>query len=179
MGVPQGPGDARGLGLLVGEAADGGHGAVRAGRTQLARMGPPAALGQHGVGHGQDLGRRPVVVLQADHAGRGVTVGQAFEEGGVGPVPGVDGLIGITDHAEVEAVAQPGLQQPELGRVDVLELVDEQVPVAPAQAGGELRVLLDGRGAGQEQVVEVDQATLLVVGLVGLVEGGHLRGGQG
>ena len=62
----------------------------------------------------------------------GVALAEALEVAGVGPVPAVDGLVGVAHHAQVGAVAPPGVEQPELERVHVLELVHEQVLEAPA-----------------------------------------------
>ena len=63
----------------------------------------------------------------------------------------------VAHHAEVGPLAAPAPQQPELERVDVLELVDEEVPEPPALRGGELVVGLDQVAAAQpQQVVEVD-----------------------
>ena len=64
--------------------------------------------------------------------------------------------MGVAHHEHVPPVAAPRLEQPELQRVDVLELVDEEVAEAPALGGGEAGVALDGAGARAEQVVEVD-----------------------
>ena len=113
---------------------------------------------EDGVGHGQDLGRRAVVVVEVHDRGRREAVPEAGEVAGVGAVPGVDRLVGVADHAQVGAVAPPRLEQAELEGVDVLELVDEQVPEAPALGGAERAVVLQGVGAQDQQVVEVDQA---------------------
>ena len=59
-----------------------------------------------------------------------------------------------------------------LDRVDVLELVDEQVPEPPPLSGGERPVVLDRLGQPEQQVVEVDQAALALLGLVAAVDVG-------
>jgi hypothetical protein len=60
------------------------------------------------------------------------------EVAGVGAVPGVDGLVRVADDAQVVRSPSQASQQVELERVDVLELVDEEVPEAPVLGGGEL-----------------------------------------
>jgi hypothetical protein len=51
--------------------------------------------------------------------------------------------VGVADHAQVVAVAPPRVEQPELERVHVLELVHEQVLEAPPLRGREGAVGLD------------------------------------
>ena len=92
------------------------------------------------------------------------------EEADVGAVPAEDALVRVADHAEVGPVAPPALQQPELGGVDVLELVDEQMAEAPALPGGELAVGLERVRAQQQQVVEVDEPAPPLLVLVALVD---------
>ncbi len=133
-----------------------------------------APLGQHRCGHGEDLRRRAVVVVESDDAGGGVAAGEAPQQRRVRSVPRVDGLVGIADHTQVETVAHPALEEPELGRVDVLELVDEQVPKAPPLGRGEGGVLLEVVDARDQQVVEVHQPVAPLLLLVAAVESRHL-----
>ena len=63
-----------------------------------------------------------------------------------------------------------------LQRVDVLELVHEQVAEAPADGGGIGRIALQLGDAVREQIVEVDQAALVLELFVGRVVLGHLGG---
>ena len=164
-----------GVGLVVG---DGGEGAVGAVGPQVRLVGTPPPVGQDGVGHRQHLARRAVVVEEAHDPGAPEPVGEAREVAGVGPVPRVDGLVGVADHAEVGAVAEPAGQQLVLRGVDVLELVDEQVPEPPPLGGRELGVGRQRVGAQEEQVVEVDQAPAPLLGPVPLVQVGHGRPGD-
>src|SRR5207253_10107524 len=80
----------------------------------------------------------------------------------------------VADHAQVAPGAEPGPDKTELSRVDVLELVDEKVPVAPARGGGELGVALQGVGQAPQEVVEVEEAPAGLFLLVALVIGGDL-----
>ena len=66
----------------------------------------------------------------------------------------------------------PRLEQVELQRVDVLELVDEEVAVLPVLDRGEVAVVADCAGALDEHVVEVDQRALALDALVALVDRG-------
>ena len=58
---------------------------------------------QHGVGHGQDLRRGPVVLVEGHDLAAGPAPVEAVEVAGVGAVPGVDGLVGVAHHAQVGA----------------------------------------------------------------------------
>ena len=57
---------------------------------------------------------------------------------GRGAGEGVDRLVGVADHAQVVAVAEPGVEQALLQRRDVLVLVDDEVPVAAADLLGDV-----------------------------------------
>ena len=124
----------------------------------------------------EDLRRRAVAALELDDLGRGPVAVDVEQEAGVGAVPPVDRLLRVAHGGDVVAVAPPRLEQPELQRVHVLELVDEQVAEAPALGGGEAVVLLEGAGAQREQVVEVDEPAALLARLVGGVDLGDQLG---
>ncbi len=146
-------------------------------------MGDQAAGGQYRGRGSQDLWRRAVVVSQVQHRHPGEAVRrecllEAVEVAGVGSVPAVDGLVGVADDEQVVAVAQPPPQQPVLQRVDVLELVDEQVPEAPALGGSGLRVSLHDPQGEAEQVVEVDHPGLGLGLGIAVEQVRHLVAGQ-
>ena len=135
--------------------------AVIVGSGTVGQSGPqgllaPGPAGQDGVGHGQHLRGRPVVLLQPDEPGAGKVTAEVDEKAGVGAGEAVDGLVVVAHDAEVAPVAQPEADEPELGRVHVLELVDEEVPVAPADDGGELRIVFESIGQPPQEIVEVD-----------------------
>ena len=174
-GEPDGAGDRDGLGAVVGVAAARAAAApaARVACTSRARL--PAAA-EHGGGAVEDLGRRPVAAVELDHLGRRPPAVDVEEEAGVGAVPPVDRLLRVADRGHVVAVAAPRLEQAELERVHVLELVDEEVAEPPALRGRERLVLLEGPGDEGEQVVEVDQAAAALAVLVGGVDlGDHAR----
>ncbi len=131
-----------------------------------------------------------MVVVETDHFGIWPSMGEVGQETRVGAVPTVDGLVGVAHHEQVLVVSEQGQQQPALERVDVLELVDEDVLPAPPLGGGEATVGLERVGVAHQQVVEVDQPPppLLVFvpgeqGADGLAVSWQLppglRGGQG
>ena len=97
---------------------------------------------------------------------------------GVGAVPAVDGLVWVTYHAQVVAATQPGVEQCELQWVDILELIDVEVPEAPPLGVAEPLVGLEGPSALVQQVVEVDLVPLLLLGLVFVEDSGHHREGE-
>ena len=158
---------------------------VTTGSGPLARVGDElgavasgVAVGQHRVGRGEDLRGRAEVVGQRDDFGAGEVLGEVGQQRRVGAVPAVDRLVRVADDAQVDAVAQPALQQAVLHRVDVLELVDEQVAEAPARRGGELRVVVQRCAGHPQQVVEVDEAAALLLVLVALEQRGERVGGD-
>ena len=123
-------GDAGRLGLRVGE----GDGPGRGPSGRLA-TGPPSPLPVSTAwprptiwGVERWLRRRCTTVAP------GWWAVKSLEPAAVGAVPPVDGLVGVADHAQVGPAAAPGLEQGLLERVDVLELVDEQVAEPPATA---------------------------------------------
>ncbi len=97
----------------------------------------------------------------------GTSSGRRCSKRGVRPVPPVDGLVGVAHHAQIVSVAADGPDQTELGGVDVLELVDRQVPVPPTGPFGEGLVGLERVGGQTEQVVEIDGAPPTEGALVG------------
>ena len=131
------------------------------------------------VGQADHLGRGPVVALELDHLGVAVAVGEAQQVLGVGAGEGVDGLVRVADHAHLGPATEPGVEQPLLQRVDVLVLVDDEVPVLGADLAGDVPVLLDGVGGDQQQVLEVQRPVAGLGLLVALVDRGHRSGVEG
>ena len=74
------------------------------------------------------------------------------------PGEGVDRLLGIADDAQAVSPAHPGLEQPVLQRVDVLELVDHEVAVTRVDLVRDEAVLLDQPRHQQQQILEIDHA---------------------
>ena len=103
-------------------------------------------------------------------------LGQSIEQRRIGAVEAVDGLVGVAHHEEVGLVGEEGRQQAELGRVDVLHLVDEEVAGPPADGVGEGGVAGQRIGAGDDQIVEVEQPAPGPLGLVAGEDVGHLPG---
>ena len=155
-GESHGPGDGDGLGAVVGVAGEVGRWTRGPRGHHVA--GGLARPAQHDGGAVEDLGRRAVAAVELDHLGRRPPAVDVEEEPGVGAVPAVDRLLRVADRGDVVAVAPPGLEQAELQRVHVLELVDEQVAEPPALGGRERVVVLEGAGDEREEVVEVDEA---------------------
>ena len=141
---PHGTGDGDGLGAVVGVAGEVGRRTRGPGGHHVA--GGLARAAQHDGGIVEDLGRRPVAPVELDHLGRRPPAVDVEEELGVGAVPPVDRLLRVADRGDVVAIAAPGLQEAELERVHVLQLVHEQVPKPPALRGRERRRRPRGRG---------------------------------
>ena len=117
-----------------------------------------------------------MVLIEADDPGAAQEVRQSIEQGGIGAVESVDRLVGVAHHEEVGIIGEQRGQQAELGRVDVLHLVDEEVTATPADGVGERSVAGQGVGTRHDEVVEVEQPPLAPFGLVVGIDLGHLLG---
>ncbi len=85
----------------------------------------------------------------------------------VGAAEGVDRLVGVTDRDEVASAAGEPAQQPDLGGVGVLVLVDEDDVVAPAQLVLDVGAFGEQDGAVDEFGVVEDAAQVEHVEVVG------------
>ena len=181
VGVPGGAGDGAGLGGLIGQRPDRGD---RSGRT----------VGPQPDGHvvpwsstvlatAEDLRRGSVVVLELDRVAAGEEAVEVGEVAGVGAVPGIDGLVRVADDAQVGVGPEPLREQVELQRVDVLELVDEQVAEPPASGGGvdgvDRRGPAPRAGAGRRSRPCRLRRFSLLVPVVDLRHRSERRGGRG
>ena len=115
-----------------------------------------------------------MVFVEPDDLGPAQDFGQAVQQGGIGAVEAVDRLVGVAHHEEVGIVGEQRGEQAELGRVDVLHLVDEEVTAPPPYGVGEFAVAGQGVGTGDDEVVEVQQAPLRPLLLVAGVDLRHL-----
>lgn len=104
---------------------------------------------------------------------------EAEQEVGGGAGEGVDGLRGVTDHAEVVPAAEPEVEQPLLERADVLVLVDDEVLVLRADGFRDVRPVLEHADGEQQHVLEVDHAAVAFELLVRGVDAGDLGGVAG
>ena len=125
-----------GLGHLVIVAGHFGKGAVGGHRPGR----PGARRPQGGRRRRHHLRSRTVVLIEPGHLHSRHQLGQSVDEARICSVPSVDGLVGISDRTEVDPVTPQCLEQPELGRVHVLELVHGKVPVPPPSPLGEAGV---------------------------------------
>ena len=118
----------------------------------------PAASGRSHdlVRAADDLRGRAVVPDQPDDLGRTVAAGETGQESCLRAGEGVDGLRRVADHADLLPVAAPELEQRFLQRVDVLVLIDHQMPIGAADGVGHLAVLGDQGGGAEQDVLEVD-----------------------
>ena len=149
------------------------------------RIGSRVPVREHRILTDQDCGSRaqdlrgaPVVLPKLDHRGTREVGGEAVQVVGVGTVPGVDGLVRIAHDAEVGSTVQPRREEHELQRVDVLELVHEEVAETPPLCIGETPVGGHGATTQVEQVVEVDHPTGRLQLLVVLEDAGDGREGE-
>ena len=126
--------------------------------------------GDDGARRVEDVLGRAVVPFQlADAAAREVLLEpqQVVE---FGPTPAVDALVLVADRGQARdgtvRVDHQVLHQLQLGRVRVLELVDEQVAEASPDLRADLLVVAQQAHGKRDQVVEVDAAGPPQLGLV-------------
>jgi hypothetical protein len=173
--LPDGPGHSGGLGGLVVVLGEGRLGPVGPLGDQLQAVRRPA-LGDHQVGQVDDLRGGAVVADELDDGGVRMLHPEPGQVARAGAGEGVDRLVGVADHAEVVAAAEPGVEQQLLQRVDVLVLVDHEVAVLLPDLRRHLLVLgHHGRGQLQDGL-EVDEVALAPDPLVGLVDAAELLG---
>ena len=99
VAVPHGPGQDCGL---VGPVADTDGG--------LVPRRPHRGLGrasQQPPGRGQNLRRRPEVGAHVQHCAAWQVLADGIDQAGIGAVPAVDGLVGVTDHHQRRVRPQP------------------------------------------------------------------------
>ena len=120
-----------------------------------------------------DLARAAVVDLEVDPSQTRQERLEPEDPPDVGESPAVDRLVVVAD--EEDPVGRSGQQQgePELGAVDVLDLVDQQLPAAIAPAGEQVRVAFQLGDRAQDEVIEIESAAGRHGGLVG-----HERAGD-
>ena len=133
----------------------------------------PARPPEHEVGQADHLRGGAVVAHQLDGARLGMPGAEAQEVLGRGAGEGVDGLRRVADDADVAPLPEPQVEQGLLEPVDVLVLVDDEVPVLAADGTGDLLVLAQDADHEEQDVLEVDDAALGLDLLVGGDEPGH------
>ena len=96
----------------------------------------PLVVGDYGVGRVEDMGGRPIVLLQTDRPAASVLIlkGENVLDGGTAET--VDALVVISHHADIVPFAGQQCRQPVLKIVGVLILIDHDVlelsgPVSP------------------------------------------------
>ena len=158
-------GDGRCLVLLVGAVDDSDAVTVGSAGSDRRRL----SAGGEDVGTGlDDLGRAAMVRRQPDDLDPREPVADLDQQARVGAVEGEDRLRRVADEEQVVVVVAQEIDEPVLDRVQVLRLVDEQMPEAPSSGGGEVVVVLQRVDGEAEHVVEVDDtAPPLVVAVVG------------
>ena len=120
-------------------------------------------------GSGYDPPRASPVAAQCDGARGWKADQESLEAGSGGATKTIDRLVVITDHEWI-AFPRHQLDQPLLGQVQVLVLIDQNVRearrIAPAQRG----VLLQKPDREHEQIIEVEELVLPAIPLVSAEE---------
>src|SRR5690606_36735930 len=126
------------------------------------------------VGRAQHAVGAAVVLLQLDHLQVRVVLAHLVQVLRVGAAPGLEALVVVAHAGEVAGRAGDGAQQPVLGVVGVLALVDQQVADALAPGPDHVLVALQYLQRHGDQVVEVDRIEGLQPRLVARVQPGRL-----
>ena len=102
--------------------------------------------------------RASVVDLEVDPTQAGQAIVEAEDPADVRESPAVDRLVVVAD--EEDPVGRRGQQerQPELCPIDVLDLVDEQLPAPRPPARQQRRLALEDGDRAQDEIVEVEPA---------------------
>ncbi len=141
-------------------------GSVRHERAGLIGRGQYVDAGRH------DLRRASMVDGQADDLDAGEAGLDVDEQTRVGAVEAVDRLRRIADEEQVVATRSQQIDERMLEWVEVLRLVDQQVPESPPDRLGEVVVASQIADRVGQDVVEVDHAAALLEGLEVRVDGG-------
>ncbi len=152
-------------GAVLGELV-GGQPAHRHPAGQLAGGGEQDGAGAPGDPQHPDVGGAAVGLREG--------LREVEDAVDVGAAEGVDRLVRVADRDQVAATAGQLPQQPDLGRVGVLVLVDEHHLVAPAQRLPHLRALGEQHRAVHQLRVVEDAAQVEDVQVVGE----EVRGGR-
>ena len=105
-----------------------------------------------------DRPRAAVVDLEVDPRRPGQRALEPQDPAHIGQPPAIDRLVVVAD--EEDPVGRGGEEEgePELGAVDILDLVHQELPATTAPSGEEGRVGLERRDRAEDQVVEVEPA---------------------
>ena len=121
-------------------------------------------VGNHLVGRVQNIGRGAIVLLQLDDRRIGIVLFKVEDVADIRTAPAVNGLVVITDDAQVAALIGEQLDHHVLGIVGVLILVHHDVTEALAVAVQHRRMI-------RQQFQRLDQQIIEVQGIVGLQAG--------
>ena len=99
--------------------------------------------GLDGLGGDKDRLGRAVVLFEADRGALGEVLFELQDVADVCATPSVDRLRVVTNDGQVAVVAGDGLDEAVLGFVDVLVLVDEDMPVPVGVALPNVREVLE------------------------------------
>ena len=158
--------------VLVGELAQLQR--LAAGELGPEPLRPPFAVAlDDRVGGGEDRLGRAVVLLELDHVGLGEVALEVEDVADVGVAEAVDRLIVVADDHQVAMLGGEQLQQPVLGVVGVLVLVDEDVAEGAPPALAHLLEQLQRVDRAHQQVVEVHRVGLEHALLVEGVDAGR------
>ena len=144
--------------------ADGLVGWIRREDQPTARFGPGTdPLGEpllvaldQADGSLHDLARAAVVHFEVDTAEAGQVLDEAQDPPDVGEPPAVDRLVVVADQKDAVGGRRQQQCQTELCSVDVLDLIDEELPAVTAPAGEQGRVRFEPLDGAQDEIVEIE-----------------------
>ena len=135
---------------------------------------PRLVVHDHRAGDLQDAARRAVVLLESDDAAAREVPLEVQDVPEVRAPEPVDRLIGVADDAEVPVDGRQLPQEPVLGGVGVLVLVDEHVSPQLAIVVEDLGMAREDLHRQPQEIVEVDRPELPEPGRIPGVEPRHV-----
>jgi hypothetical protein len=132
--------------------------------------------GDQGRGDLEDGFRGAVVLFELHDLGVGIVFFEFENVFDVGAAPGVDGLIGIADDADVAVAKGKRVGEEILRVVGVLIFVDENVLESLLKLGEHVGMIAQRQDRAKEQVVEIQRVVLLQEILIFLVHAGDDAG---
>ena len=135
-----------------------------------------AERGHDPVREREHFAGRAVVVLEPDHGRVRKARRQTEQVRGRRPGECVDGLVVVADGAELVTIAEPAVEERLLQEVDVLVLVHRERAEVLAHLGQRLGTFVEETDRELEHVLEVDEATVGLLGLVAAEDAEHQIG---
>ncbi len=139
---------------------------------------PPLVVGDEAGGSREDMTRRAVIAFEPDHLGAGEVGLEAQDVVHLRAAPAIDGLVVVTDAANITGALRQEAQPQILRDVGVLILVHQHVGEAILEFLKHVRVLLEQPQVLQQEIAKVGGVQLFEPALIERVEIAPLTVGE-